>query len=61
MFCLREDGVPAILGMRRKAKESEAKSAIKDIGSPMAQYMDEATQKKESPPKDESPPKKPGG
>ena len=50
--------VPKLFGMRRRAKESDAKAAIKDLGSPMAQYVDDTTTKKESPPEKEDLPKK---
>lgn len=33
--------IPAIFGMRRKAKESDAKAAIKDIGTAVAQLRDD--------------------
>ncbi len=45
----------AIFGMRRRAKESHAKAAIKDIGTAVVQMEDD------SGPKEESPPEKPGG
>ncbi|OGS43014.1 MAG: hypothetical protein A3K76_01245 [Euryarchaeota archaeon RBG_13_57_23] len=54
-------GVPKLFGMRRKAKESDAKAANKDIGTAMAQFMDDSGAKKGPPPKEEPPPQKPGG
>jgi hypothetical protein len=44
--------IPAIFGMRRKAKESDAKAPIKDIGTAIAQLKDDSVQK-ERPPKTE--------
>ncbi len=41
--------IPAIFGMRRKAKESDAKAAIKDIGTAVAQLTDDSMQKGEPP------------
>lgn len=43
--------VPKLFGMRRKAKESDARAAVKDIGTAMSQYVDDTTVKKEEPPK----------
>jgi len=43
--------IPAIFGMRRKAKGSDAKAAVKDIGTAVAQFSDESTSGKEKPPK----------
>ena len=43
--------IPAIFGMRRKAKESDAKAAIKDIGTSMAQLIDDTSSEKEKTPK----------
>jgi hypothetical protein len=53
--------IGATFGMRRKAKESDARSAIKDIGSTYSQMMEEGPPKQETSPKNEAPPKKPGG
>ncbi|MBN1678083.1 MAG: hypothetical protein JW880_06045, partial [Candidatus Thermoplasmatota archaeon] len=42
--------IGAIFGMRRRARESDAKAAIKDVGSPVSQMMEEEPPK---PPDDE--------
>jgi len=42
--------IPAIFGMRRKAKESDAKASNKDIGTTWAQLMDDV---KKEPPKEQ--------
>ncbi len=49
----------AIFGMRRKAKESDARAAVKDIGTAMSQMMDDVPQKPpaDKPPADIGPPK----
>ncbi|MEW5748785.1 MAG: hypothetical protein AB1793_08410 [Candidatus Thermoplasmatota archaeon] len=48
-----------IFGMRRKAKESDARSAVKDIGTAMSQMMEDVPQKPpaDKPPADIGPPK----
>lgn len=48
-----------LFGMRRRAKESDARSGIKDIGTAMSQMMDDAPAKPpaDKPPADISPPK----
>ncbi|HEX7392166.1 MAG TPA: hypothetical protein VF374_04370 [Thermoplasmata archaeon] len=43
--------IPKLFGMTRKAKESDAKAARKDIGTAMMQMADDTTPKKEEPPK----------
>ncbi len=48
--------IGAIFGMRRKAKESDAKSAIKDIGTAVSQMQEDVT-----PPQTQEPPKPPEG
>jgi competence protein ComGC len=48
--------VPKLFGMRRKAKESDARAAVKDIGTAYAQMMME-----EPPKSSEQPPKPPQG
>lgn len=48
-----------VFGMRRRAKESDARSAVKDIGTAMSQMMDDVPQKPpaDRPPADVDPPK----
>lgn len=42
--------IPRIFGMRRKAKESDARAQTKDIGTAVAQLLDESPLEKEKPP-----------
>jgi hypothetical protein len=41
--------IPTIFGMRRKAKESDAKAAVKDIGTAVTQYSDISSGKEKPP------------
>jgi len=43
--------IPAIFGMRRRAKEADSKAGVKDIGTPFAQMMDDTKKVEPSPPK----------